>query len=756
MKGLVRARQGARRIAIINGGTIPDRGLYGVFLAGAAEGAPGPGRRARRGDGVRVAHRRRVPARGARRGASRRSRTTACWSRPRRASPARCRSGTATGPAVPSSSAARSAGSAASLSPNRSRDALERLTQRAWRSTRRAAKNLLGYLREQAQATGELPSDRGDRDRALRRRGRRLSGVRALAVRSARARALGDGHARRAIARSARASSRACGRDDGIVFRFPESDEPPSRELFLPEPDEVEDWWCGGSAAPRCSPRAFARTPRARCSCRGATRAGAARSGRSASARRSARGRRALRLVSDLARDVPRVPARRVRPAGAGRAAARGSASGDVRVRHGRTRGCRRRLPRRCSFRYVANFIYDGDAPLAERRAQALSVDQASCASCSARPSCASCSIRTRSSALTQSLRRLDRQKLEHADQLHDLLFAIGDLGEAEIRERAADPSRRGASGSPSSTQTRPRDPRGAIGGEPRLAASEDAARLRDALGIGAARGLAGRAARAGRRSAGRPRLALRAHPRAVPTFRTLSARLGLPVAKAQALLERLKQAGRRARGRVSAAAAVAGSGATPKSCARSSGKALRALRQAGGAGRARGARPAVLREWQGVLRPRAGADALLDAIEQLQGAAAPGLRARERDPAGARSRISPGAISTCSAPRAKSCGVASSRSAPNDGRIALYLSRSLSAARRRAGRAAEGELAGASARAPDRAAARSSSRTWSAKAAGFRATCWTRSGSWSGRARSRTTRSRRCARCCGAEPQTN
>ena len=32
-------RQGARRVAIINGGTIPDRGLYGVFLAGATKGA---------------------------------------------------------------------------------------------------------------------------------------------------------------------------------------------------------------------------------------------------------------------------------------------------------------------------------------------------------------------------------------------------------------------------------------------------------------------------------------------------------------------------------------------------------------------------------------------------------------------------------------------------------------------------------------------------------------------------------------------
>ena len=32
-------RQSARRVAILNGGTIPDRGLYGVFLTGATKGA---------------------------------------------------------------------------------------------------------------------------------------------------------------------------------------------------------------------------------------------------------------------------------------------------------------------------------------------------------------------------------------------------------------------------------------------------------------------------------------------------------------------------------------------------------------------------------------------------------------------------------------------------------------------------------------------------------------------------------------------
>src|SRR6201986_3309073 len=32
-------RQSSRRVAVINGGTIPDRGLYGVFLTGATKGA---------------------------------------------------------------------------------------------------------------------------------------------------------------------------------------------------------------------------------------------------------------------------------------------------------------------------------------------------------------------------------------------------------------------------------------------------------------------------------------------------------------------------------------------------------------------------------------------------------------------------------------------------------------------------------------------------------------------------------------------
>ncbi len=49
--GVVRGRTGARRLAVTNAGTIPDRGLFGVFLVGRRRSR----RRARRGDGLRGA-----------------------------------------------------------------------------------------------------------------------------------------------------------------------------------------------------------------------------------------------------------------------------------------------------------------------------------------------------------------------------------------------------------------------------------------------------------------------------------------------------------------------------------------------------------------------------------------------------------------------------------------------------------------------------------------------------------------------------
>ena len=111
---LLTARPGAQRLAVTSGGTIPDRGLFGVFLAGAERA--GPGRRARRGDGLRVAGRRRVPARldlVADRGHHARPGAGLPRARARRPG---CRSGRATRPAGRSSWAGRSAPSCATSS----------------------------------------------------------------------------------------------------------------------------------------------------------------------------------------------------------------------------------------------------------------------------------------------------------------------------------------------------------------------------------------------------------------------------------------------------------------------------------------------------------------------------------------------------------------------------------------------------------------------------------------------------------------
>ena len=56
---LLRGREGARRLAVTNAGTIPDRGLFGVLPRRGRR----PGRRARRGDGLRGARRPDVPPR---------------------------------------------------------------------------------------------------------------------------------------------------------------------------------------------------------------------------------------------------------------------------------------------------------------------------------------------------------------------------------------------------------------------------------------------------------------------------------------------------------------------------------------------------------------------------------------------------------------------------------------------------------------------------------------------------------------------
>src|SRR5205823_8602475 len=85
-------------------------------------------------------------------------------------------------------------------------------------------------------------------------------------------------------------------------------------------------------------------------------------------------------------------------------------------------------------FTYVASFLYDGDAPLAERRAQALAVDQAQL-----RELLGSAELRElldaeSMDAVERQLQRLDaKYKVRSADGVHDMLLGIGDLSREEL-----------------------------------------------------------------------------------------------------------------------------------------------------------------------------------------------------------------------------------------------------------------------------------------------------------------------------------
>src|SRR5438105_9780617 len=82
-------------------------------------------------------------------------------------------------------------------------------------------------------------------------------------------------------------------------------------------------------------------------------------------------------------------------------------------------------------FSYVASFIYDGDAPLAERRAQALSVDQTELRELVGDPELRDLLDPAAIEAVERQLQRLDEgHRAKNMDGVHDMLLAIGDLTE--------------------------------------------------------------------------------------------------------------------------------------------------------------------------------------------------------------------------------------------------------------------------------------------------------------------------------------
>ena len=269
------------------------------------------------------------------------------------------------------------------------------------------------------------------------------------------ARTVVDG-ARRATARLARPRVQSLWSDDGIALHFPDADAPPALADILVEPGELEDLVVqevGSTAVRRSVPRNA--SPRAAHPA-APTRSAHAALAAAAEGAEPARGRAKVRLVPDRPRDLPGMPLRRVRPAGAARDPSRPVHPG-ARSRRGRDRvrladGLVAPLRLRRDL-HVRGRHAGGRAPRGRCRSTA-----SSSASCSARRSFDLLDP----GALAEvegSLLRPPR----NADELHDLLRRAGDLRDRELDAGFAETlvrERRAFRARASATRTRPSRPR--------------------------------------------------------------------------------------------------------------------------------------------------------------------------------------------------------------------------------------------------------------------------------------------------------
>ncbi len=456
--------------------------------------------------------------------------------------------------------------------------------------------------------------------------------------------------------------------DDGMVFRLPESEEPPDTNQFLPAPDEVEDLIVRSLGQTSLFAARFRENagralllPRRRPGERTPLWAQRKRSADLlAVAAKYSTFPILLETYRECLRDVFDLPAlvELLR---------------QIQTRHIRVRTVDSRTPSPFAssllFSYVANFLYDGDAPLAERRAQALSVDPAQLRELLGEAELRELLDPEAIHDTERGLQRLDGKRSAHSpDSLHDMLLSIGDLSRAEIALRSDPPDGCGAWADELVRDRRAVEAK--IAGEVRLFAAEDAARFRDALGVVPPRGL--------------PKALLEPvadamgdlvsrYARTHGPFLTdaLAGRLGLGVSPVRDALERLA-----ALDRVMEGEFLPG-GKTREWC---DAEVLRTIKRRSLAKLRREIEPVeqpalgrFLLEWQGVRRPRSGVDALLTTIEQLQGMplSASALEA-EVLPARIEKYRSGDLDMLCAAGEIVWAGV--EPLGPNDGRIALYL----------------------------------------------------------------------------------
>ncbi|MGA8746769.1 MAG: DEAD/DEAH box helicase [Solirubrobacterales bacterium] len=468
--GRMHGRKGARQLVVTNAGTIPDRGLYGVHLP--------DGRRVGELDEEMVYEAR--PGQTFLLGAT-------TW---RIEEITRDRVIVTPAPGAPGAvpfwkgdgigrpaELGRAIGAFAREAV--SRDPVELVAE--YDLDRRAAENLVSYLREQQAATRVVPSD----ETIVVERFRDEIGDWRLCILSPYG---GRVHAAWGLALAGKIRSErdleadAIWSDDGIVIHLPDADEPPPADLVMVEPDELEDLVVRELSGSALFGARF--------------RENAARSlliPRAYPGRRTPLWQQRLKAQSllEVARDFPRFPV----VLETYRECLR-----DVLDLPSLTQILRDLHSRRLSlvevetptaspfassllFDYVAAYMYEGDTPNAERRAAALALDRDLLRELLGQEELRELINPEALEELEDQLQhRAEAGRAQDRDALQQILRTVGDLTAQECGERVTD-----GYSAPSMLEKLVAERRAAavrIGGEERYIAAEDAGLYRDALGV--------------------------------------------------------------------------------------------------------------------------------------------------------------------------------------------------------------------------------------------------------------------------------
>ena len=605
----LRGREGAGRLAIASGGTIPDRGLFGVFTV--------DGRRVGELDEEMVYESRRgeVFMLGASSWRIEDITLDRVVVSPAPGEPGKMPFWHGDKPGRPLE-LGRAIGAATRELSSSEHDAAVGRLRSEFGLDELAAENLTAYLDDQREATGAVPDDRtivverfpdeiGDwRVCVLSPFGERVHAPWAMAIEGRLAERYG-------------LDVQVLWSDDGIAIRLPESEERIPVEDLLFDPDEIEEL-----VVARLPGTALFTTMFREAAARALLLPRRTPGRRTPLWQQRQRGADLLEVASrhptfpilleatrEVLRDVFDVPGLK-------------EVLGDVRARriHVVPVDTPRSSPFAQSllFRWVSVYMYEADAPMAERRAAALSLDRELLRELLGAEDLRELIDPVALAELELELQHLaEGRRARNADDVHDLLRRLGHLSTEEVSARSnADPS-----GWLGDLERDGRAIRMRVAGQDRFVAVEDAGRYRDALGASLPLGV--------------PGVFTESTPAPLEGLVARFARTHGPFGTADVggAVRHRRGPGRR-RGRLARGAGAGGPGRVPPRRSRTRVVRRRraavdppafARRAAQGGRTGRGARARrFVPEWQAATSPRHGPTALVDAIAQLQGASIP------------------------------------------------------------------------------------------------------------------------------------